>query len=29
MTDNINEKNGFANLVDLPVVTDPRGDLTL
>ncbi len=28
MTDNINEKNGFANLVDLPVVTDPRGDLT-
>ena len=28
MTDNINKKNGFANLVDLPVVTDPRGDLT-
>lgn len=28
MTNNINEKNGFANLVDLPVVTDPRGDLT-
>jgi hypothetical protein len=28
MTDNINEKIGFANLVDLPVVTDPRGDLT-
>ena len=28
MTDNINKKNGFANLVELPVVTDPRGDLT-
>ena len=23
-----NKKNGFANLVELPVVTDPRGDLT-
>ena len=28
MTDKINKKNGFANLVELPVVTDPRGDLT-
>ncbi len=28
MTDNIDKKNGFVNLVELPVVTDPRGDLT-
>ena len=28
MTESINSKNGFARLIDLPVVTDPRGDLT-
>jgi hypothetical protein len=27
MTESINSKN-FARLIDLPVVTDPRGDLT-
>ena len=28
MTESINGKKSFASLIDLPVVTDPRGDLT-
>ena len=28
MTDNLTSPNGTARLIDLPVISDPRGDLT-